>query len=359
MCWSIFTAGMHALPKMIADKTVRTKDVRAFLEKDYPPDALPSVDEAKKLIAEHRESMETHLQSEQRLEALAQLKHAQETRRQELEKEWNALRQKQQEQRTALATAQRAQRDVQHAAYLAQTRRIKRERYENRPTGLAGFLARVTGVEMVRKKVHQYQDKKRLQAHVTDRENLKQKQLQERTAQQRRHEMQALDKQRKKRALDQVEKKELKSLEDSLKREARVQARQGRTRMPSLTYELRPRGRKADLYKAKQRVAGKLSDEQAAEIGLGRNAPRDERELREREERGQQVEKEFTDAAAGRTNQKQIDLEAAFNRAARGSEDEGRGSSEGPAPKEDKTRAVKIQRYGRKRRRDDDLDRGR
>jgi hypothetical protein len=354
-----FYSGTNALPKMIADKTVRTKDVRAFLEKDYPPDALPSVDEAQKLIAEHRDSMETHLKSEQRHEALTQLKHAQEARRQELEKERDALRQKQHEQRTALATAQRAQRDAHHAAYLATTQRIKRERYENRPTGLAGFLARVTGVEMVRKKLHQYQDKKRLQAYVADRDNLKQKQLHERSNLQRRQEMQALDAQRKKRALDQVEKKELKSLEESLKREARVHARQGGKQMPSLTYELRPPGRKADLVKAQRRFTGRDSDDQAAEMGLGRNAPRDEQEFRAREQLGQEVEKEFTAAAAGLTKQKQIDLEAAFNRAAKGDEEKGRGSSDGPAPKEEKKREIKIQRYNRKRSRDDDLDRGR
>ncbi|MGB7931426.1 MAG: hypothetical protein WCH04_04270, partial [Gammaproteobacteria bacterium] len=249
--------------------------------------------------------------------------------------------------------------DAQHAAYLAQTQRIKRARYQNRPTGLAGFLSRVTGVELVRKKILQYQDKKRLQAYLAERENLKLKQLQDRTALQRRQEMQALDKQRKKRALDQVEMKELKSLEDSLKRDARVQARQGRTRMPSLTYELRPRGRKADLFKAKQRVAGKLSDEQAAEMGLGRNAPRDSQEQRVREHLGQEVEAEFKQAAAGTTKQKQIDLEVAFNRAAKGDEEKGRGSSEGPTPAAEKKPENKIRRYGRKRSRDDDLDRGR
>ncbi|MCU7842478.1 MAG: hypothetical protein KZQ93_01410 [Candidatus Thiodiazotropha sp. (ex Monitilora ramsayi)] len=56
-----FCGGIHVLPKLIADKTVCTKDVRAFLEKDFPPDALPSVDEAKKSIADHRKSIETHL----------------------------------------------------------------------------------------------------------------------------------------------------------------------------------------------------------------------------------------------------------------------------------------------------------
>ncbi|MBV9694875.1 MAG: relaxase/mobilization nuclease domain-containing protein, partial [Alphaproteobacteria bacterium] len=33
---------MNSLPKLIDDKTVRTKDVRAFLEKKYPKDSLPT-----------------------------------------------------------------------------------------------------------------------------------------------------------------------------------------------------------------------------------------------------------------------------------------------------------------------------
>ena len=44
---------MNTLPKLIDDKTVRTKDVRAFLENDYPPESLPSVDEAKRLVTDY------------------------------------------------------------------------------------------------------------------------------------------------------------------------------------------------------------------------------------------------------------------------------------------------------------------
>ena len=31
---------MNALPKLIDDRTVRTKDLRAFLERDFPPEVL-------------------------------------------------------------------------------------------------------------------------------------------------------------------------------------------------------------------------------------------------------------------------------------------------------------------------------
>ena len=76
-----FYGGMNALPRMIADKSVRTNDIRDFLEKDYPPESLPSVDEAKALIAEHRKSIEAHLKFEQRAEAIEQLKRYQAERR--------------------------------------------------------------------------------------------------------------------------------------------------------------------------------------------------------------------------------------------------------------------------------------
>ncbi|MCU7837974.1 MAG: relaxase/mobilization nuclease domain-containing protein [Candidatus Thiodiazotropha sp. (ex Troendleina suluensis)] len=341
-----FYGGMHALPKLIADKTVRTRDVRAFLEKDYPPDTLPSVDEAKKLIATHRKSAEAHLKSEQRFEALSELKHVQQVRRQAQEKDGIILHRRVHLERAHLATAHRTQRDEQRVQYLEQTRRIKHERFERRPTGLAGFLARVTGMEAVRKKLHKYQDRKRLRTYLADRDTLKKQQFQERTALQRRQEMQALDQERKTRALNQVEKKEIKSLEESLKNDARVSARGGENQIPALPYE----------YKIPGRNAGMLSDEQAAEIGLGKGAPHNEREYRQKEQLEREVEHEFMDAAEGRIKQKQINLQEAFNRAAKDGEEEERGSAEGPKPAESPKPENKIQRYGRKDNRDNDLD---
>ncbi|MEW8030470.1 MAG: hypothetical protein AB2806_22380, partial [Candidatus Thiodiazotropha sp.] len=271
-----FYGGMHALPKLITDKTVRTKDVRAFLEKDYPPDTLPSVDEAKELIAAHRKSVEAHLENEQRVEALDELKHFHQARRQAQKKERLMLHRRQHRERIQLKSVHRMQRDEQRTQYLAQTRRIKRERYERRPTGLAGFLARVTGMEAVRIKMHKYQDRKRLRAYLADRDTLKKQQAQKRTVLHRRQEMQTLDQQRKLRALDQVEKKEFTSLEESLKRDARIDERSGDNRMPALPYERKIPGRNA----------GRLDDEQAAEIGLGKGAPHDEKEFRQHEQLG-------------------------------------------------------------------------
>jgi hypothetical protein len=45
--------------------------------------------------------------------------------------------------------------------------RIKTERAANRPKGLAAFLGRITGVELITKKIHQYRDKTHYAAYVT------------------------------------------------------------------------------------------------------------------------------------------------------------------------------------------------
>jgi hypothetical protein len=139
--------------------------------------------------------------------------------------------------------------------------------------------------------------------------------------------MQALDIQRKIRALEQVERKEIKSLEEALKKEARIHARGGRNQMPSLGLELTPPGRKAAPYKAKNRHTSQLAREQ------------------------------FEQAHDDHREPKKIDLSGDFERAADdGSSGKGgEGSAEGRKP----ATGPKIRRYGRKRRPDNDLERGR
>ena len=97
----------------------------------------------------------------------------------------------------------------------------------------------MTGVELVRRKLHQYQDKKRTKAFLNEKDRLKEQQEKQHAELQRRHAMPALDLQRKVRALGQVEKREFKSLEESLLKEQRIRARSGRDQMPSLSLELR------------------------------------------------------------------------------------------------------------------------
>lgn len=322
-----FYGGMHALPKLIGDKTVRTNDIRAFLGKDYPPEDLPSVEEAKALIATHRKSVEAHLKFEQRATAREELKRAQKLRRDNQEKEAAALGQRQRQERQELERAHRAARDALRREYLASQRQIRQEREQRKPKGLAAFLGRVTGVELIRRKLHQYQDKKQLQGYLQVRSALKENQVREVRDLSHRHDLQGLDKQRALRALSQIEKKEVRSLEEAQLQQARVAQRGGKSRMPSLAFELKPRGRKAVPHKAMNRHTSQMAREQ------------------------------FIQAQKGKTTQREIDLTGEFGDAAEGGAGggSGRASSGGPKPASE----TKIRRYGRKRGKGKDFDKGR
>ncbi len=93
----------------------------------------------------------------------------------------------------------------------------------------------MTGVELVRKKLHRYKDRKRYQTFLKEKEQLKERQDRQRAELQRRHDLQALDLARKLRALDQIEKRELRSLEQSLFADQRIQARGGCEHMQPLS----------------------------------------------------------------------------------------------------------------------------
>jgi len=311
---------MNALPKLINDKTVRTKDIRSFLEKEFPSESLPTVEEARAQAESHRKEIEGHVRSEQQAEALAELKRNHAERRKELEQEQGTLRQKQHQEQVALAGNQKALLGARRAAFLIQSRRIKKERFERKPTGLAAFLGRVSGVELLKKQIQKFQDRKRLQRYQEDKGHIKATQDNERKAQKRRHEMQALDLQRKQRALEKVEKRELKSLEESLKKEIRIKQRGGREQMPSLALNIKS---------AKKR----------------------------RQDKAREMQEQFERAASGREEEKEIDLKKDFTKAASKDQTErdDEGSSKGPKP----ASKSKIRRYRRKRKRDQDLDRGR
>jgi hypothetical protein len=311
---------MNALPKLINDKTVRTKDIRAFLEKDFSSESLPTVEEARAQAESHRKEIEGHVRSEQQAEALAELKYNHAERRKDLEQAQTALQQRQHQDRVGLAANQKALLGARRAAFLMQSRRTRKERFERKPTGLAGFLGRVSGVELLKKQIHKFQDRKRLQHYREDRGHLKISQDQERKSQKRRHEMQTLDLRRKQRALEKIEKRELKSLEEALKKEIRIKQRGSREQMPSLAL---------DLKSAKEM----------------------------RQAKAREAQKEFDNAASGREEEKEVDLTKDFTKAASKDQTEREDQSSGemvkPASKN------KIRRYRRKRNRDRDNDRGR
>lgn len=244
---------MNALPKLIDDRSVRTKDIRAFLEADYPLDSLPTVDEAKALVAQHRQAREDFVKSGRDARKLDKLKAAQRERRQKVEAAQVAMIARHDAERMTLAQAQRAERQQHKARYLAEIRRVKEARALAKPTGLAAFLGRLTGVNLVIAKLHKHLDAQRHAAFLAEKSVLADKQVQARRDLEYQHSLQLADMGREVRALAQIEARELKSYETTQRREERIRQRQGHDHMPALNLALKPKGRPAVPHKAKDR----------------------------------------------------------------------------------------------------------
>ena len=216
---------MNALPKLIDDRNVRTKDIRAFLEKDFPPEALPGVDQARALAAQHRKAREDFDKSQRRQDRLAQLNAMHAERRQALEKESAALRVNHVAQDFKLAARQQDQIRALEMAFHEEMERVRRDRAAHRPTGLAAFLGRVTGMAFVIRTLQKRQDRRRRRKFLKTRTKFAHRHKRERKEQEARRQMQRLDMARRFRALDQIEQRELRSLDTELLREGRVRAR--------------------------------------------------------------------------------------------------------------------------------------
>jgi len=231
-----FYGGMHSLPKLISDKTVRTKDIRAFLEKDYLPESLPNVDQAKELIAKHRADIKSHAKAEQYNDELAELKRNQEERRSKVEKKEPDLRQTQHKARLNLAARQRTELDKIRTAHLAAVKRVNDERAKHKPSKVEKVFGRVTGYWATKKALQKYQDRRRTKLYLNAKSKLKVENSAECLALARTQEMQTLDMKRQFCALEKLEKREFKFFEESMNRDARIQVRDGRDHMPSLDF---------------------------------------------------------------------------------------------------------------------------
>ena len=318
-----FYGHTNSLPKLIKDKSVRTKDVRKLLEKDYSPESLPSVDEAKALVSEHRKTIESFAKDDQKKEQVVLLKRKQEQRRQKLETQQSSMRQRQHEERLTLAKTHKAKQSKIHEAHIAETKRIKAERYKNRPTGLAAFLGRVSGVELLRSSLHKYQDRKCTKVYLLERQELKQAQNERQGELQRRHAMQALDLSRKEKALHKIEVREMKSLNEEIKKEARIKARGGSEQMPALPVP----GREQEMPQKLKTLHRKRS-----------------------------IQDEFKSRARGENEKTDIDLKDAFSNAASDGKAGGDKDDTGQIKPSSQS---KVQRYKRTKKRDLDNDRGR
>ena len=151
------------------------------------------------------------------------------------------------------------------AKHDAEDRRVQDERGGRSTAGLVAILARVSGFNALRRQFDKHRDKRRQERFHEELRALDEPQSRERLELQRRHEAQSLDMDRRLRALTQVEARELKSLETALVKEQRVKtrARGGGNRMPALTLDLKPRGRRDAAIKAKNRHGGRAALDEA------------------------------------------------------------------------------------------------
>jgi hypothetical protein len=123
----------------------------------------------------------------------------------------------------------------------------------------------VSGFNAIRRQFDKHHDKRRHERFTEEVRALDEPQARARQELQRRHEAQSLDMDRRLRTLAQVEARELKSLETALVKEQRVKtrARGGGNRMPALTLDLKPRGRRDAAFKAKNRHGSRAALEEA------------------------------------------------------------------------------------------------
>lgn len=228
-----------SLPKLIDDKKVRIDQVREFLGKDFPKDSLPSVEEALALAAGHRAARELFVKNEQRIAREAQdkqrreeLQRTQQPRRQAVEGEAKALAERQRQARQEFAARQWGERAALRQSYLQEGARIRIERAANKPKGLAAFLGRISGVELITKTIHRYRDAVRQREFIARKQELAERQKREAQTLERRQQLETLTMQRRLRALELVEQRERKSLETKLLKDRRVEERERIERTP-------------------------------------------------------------------------------------------------------------------------------
>jgi len=314
---------MNSLPKLIDDKNIKTNELRKYFAKDFPSEYLPDVDEAKNLLQEHLKAYESCKKSDRLEDEIMQLKTSHKFKRSGLEQDKTDLKQKQHQDRLKLGKTQRVERDKHRTAYLKQKHQIKIDRANKKTNGIAELIGRATGLEAVRKKLHKYQDKKRLNKFKIEKQQIKQAQ----NAEQKKLELcqisQGRELQRQDRVLQRVEAREVKSLNTELKRDLRVQD-------------------KARYFSGRDNIAMRV-----LEIVLENKTQHKKNDLQ------QQIETQFKSATTGKKQYKKISLKQEFDKATSDEDQSGKGDEEATTTKAPKLdlEALPIPKPKRTRRR--------
>src|SRR6185312_3094283 len=194
----------HALARQIAG--VRTKEIKAYLARDYPLDQLPDVEQAKTRqleaiakIPDPREPEKTRQPQEPPRDTRAEdLASRQQERRAPLLAELTEADARHEKERAALA-----------GLHLSENRGILTERAMHQPGPLRAFVLRITGFSMLIGAKHRREDAARAKAQALQAEALK-----------GRHDRELADIERRLSALDAIDARESLSLATALKREA-------------------------------------------------------------------------------------------------------------------------------------------
>lgn len=245
--------GMNSLPKMIDDKSVNTKEVRAFLDQDFPEEELPSVDEALEQIKHHKDAMKKLDVSLKLEEKLKDLQRSQEVRRARLLEEIEREKHRQAAREGALNEAQDNEHRQLRERQAGELLDVQFERAAREPKGLAGFLAKVSGVTFIRSKLHMREDKIREERFSQEKEQQRLAHEQDRSALEDRRKLETLDQERRVKDQQLIFEREKRSLKLERRREQSIRYRRTLQPAPAPGLALTPSGRMAVPHKAKHR----------------------------------------------------------------------------------------------------------
>ncbi|MEZ5551518.1 MAG: relaxase/mobilization nuclease domain-containing protein [Pseudomonadales bacterium] len=228
---------VNALSKLIDDRQVRTKHIREFLNKEITDGMLPTVEEAKEMAARQLKEFGDHQRAEDAYLRRKELERKQSRRRERLDGLKQSLEHRQRRERAVLSERHLAERRTIRQAYRAEIKRVRQERYQRRPRGLADFLGKVTGINVVRQKLHDHQDRKRRRQFAQVMQIKREAHRDEQVRLTQRHGLQTLDLDRQFRALAQVQARERKTMEIAIRKDGRIDRRAGKARVPEVYYE--------------------------------------------------------------------------------------------------------------------------
>lgn len=227
---------MNSLPKMIGDPSINTKQVHAFLEKDFPIEDLCSVDHARDMADQHNAERKRLALSERLAEQREIMKR---TKKERADKLQDAIDAKRSEFQLEADPLQERHNDALYVKKLnnAQAKlEIDFRRAAHQPTGLAAFLSKVSGMDIMRRKLHEYQDRKRAALQDQRRQELEFGRHVEKLEQQREHEVQMIALRRQEHDQKNIFEREARSIEMAHQRDIRAHYSEGYEHMRPFSF---------------------------------------------------------------------------------------------------------------------------